>query len=237
MPEITFPEAQYIASDMEHLEKKIVLNEYGVKQKQIFCNLCGYFTVRPFRMRQHIQIKHSGSEGLQTLHCSLCVFSTNNKSSLSEHMNIQHAGADALYTCTKCDYRTPYKANLQRHMLTHAKQKIVKCPKCPFESRLSKMPRHMKKHDKQAYNKCPYCNYSAIRMSLLKDHINIHLGRNKYFCHICRFSTYFRQHFKKHYSQFHGGVMPRELAGSFNIESVNDLQTQSISQELIPTYM
>eukprot|EP00088_Acartia_fossae_P003657 TRINITY_DN11565_c0_g1_i1.p1 TRINITY_DN11565_c0_g1~~TRINITY_DN11565_c0_g1_i1.p1 ORF type:complete len:495 (-),score=140.93 TRINITY_DN11565_c0_g1_i1:1037-2521(-) len=92
---------------------------------------------------------------------------------LNEHMRRVHRNMvreEKSFSCPECDYKTLFKADLNKHQ-SHVHQRIRKiCNFCgKHVSNLSEHIRFVHKHDKR--QKCDSCNYSCVKPSDLRKHI------------------------------------------------------------------
>ena len=62
------------------------------------------------------------------------------------------------YCCCTCSYKSTFKTNITRHLMTHSGVK-------PF--------------------KCQFCEYSCVQKGNLDSHIRTHTGERPFLCQVC----------------------------------------------------
>ncbi|CAD5117039.1 DgyrCDS5866 [Dimorphilus gyrociliatus] len=85
-----------------------------------------------------------------------------------------------------CDYSSRYLKDVERHRLTHTREKPFKCNRCPRAfNRNDKLQQHIRFHDGNKPFKCKDCSYSTVDNATLKKHMLIHTGERPHVCQIC----------------------------------------------------
>lgn len=85
--------------------------------------------------------KHSGSELFQ---CVECAYTTTNYSRYKKHVQYHSM---PLIKCDQCEFRTPYKWNLDRHMRNHNEDGQFKCNRCSFSANIKQsLSFHVQNH-------------------------------------------------------------------------------------------
>ena len=116
------------------------------------------------------------------------------------------------HVCTGCNYSTPWKANIVRHIkVAHLKVKDVLCSLCPFASDSHRNLRcHMKAiHHKIKDNKCeePGCTFASSQIQGLRRHKEeVHGKLKKNFCDQCSFRSYQKRSLETHVNNVHMGI-------------------------------
>ena len=108
--------------------------------------------------------------------CDQCEYTCKSQKNLNKHELTSHL-KKKIYRCSKCNYATNIKAIYTKHMKYH-KLPIVKCPECDFRTPYRwNLDRHAKNHAEESEYKCLQCNFSApIKQSLTVHVTNHHLS-------------------------------------------------------------
>lgn len=109
--------------------------------------------------------------------CSMCNRMFMSMQGLRSHERSHSAVAlisrDDKYSCQYCQFSSPFRHNLDRHVQSHhGHQKPFRCKFCPFKSSyLSRLKSHLHKaHAGEHTYKCFSCPFSTTTISQLKDH-------------------------------------------------------------------
>lgn len=107
--------------------------------------------------------------------CSLCDFTTLYRNLLLEHELEDHCNAK-FYRCEKCSYVTHIKARFSKHVKYHS-MPMIKCVTCDFRTPYKwNLDRHMKNHGGAGPFKCAACDFTAdIKQSLTVHEMNHHV--------------------------------------------------------------
>lgn len=107
--------------------------------------------------------------------CSLCSFSSRNPNLVTRHERLVHL-KKKFYRCTKCDYITHMKARFTKHVKYHS-MPMIKCEMCDFRTPYKwNLDRHNKNHFSNGAFKCSQCNFTAdIKQSLTVHEMNHHV--------------------------------------------------------------
>ncbi|KAB7500836.1 RE1-silencing transcription factor [Armadillidium nasatum] len=120
--------------------------------------------------------KTSSSSGKPLYNCDQCSFSTFSTKVLAKH-EIKFHLKRKFFKCTRCSYATQVKARYTKHMKYH-QLPIIKCDWCDFRTPYRwNLDRHNKNHTEEiGEHKCHLCNFSAqIKQSLTVHIANHHL--------------------------------------------------------------
>lgn len=101
-------------------------NAEMLNQKFLKCTLCDYTTLYRTQMVEHEREQHNRTKFFR---CSKCSYVTHIKSRYSKHVKYHSM---PMIKCVMCDFRTPYKWNLDRHMKNHGGAGPFKCSACNF---------------------------------------------------------------------------------------------------------
>ncbi|XP_030747912.1 uncharacterized protein LOC115876316 [Sitophilus oryzae] len=107
--------------------------------------------------------------------CSLCSFTTRSKPAFNRHEREEHLKTK-FFRCSKCTYVTHIKARYTKHVKYHS-MPMIKCDMCDFRTPYKwNLDRHCKNHNGQGAFKCSACNFTAdIKQSLTVHETNHHL--------------------------------------------------------------
>ncbi|XP_055381830.1 putative uncharacterized protein DDB_G0282133 isoform X2 [Condylostylus longicornis] len=116
-----------------------------------------------------------GDYSKNRLKCSICEFTTLHRSQLIVHENDEHCNAK-FFRCEKCSYVTHIKARFSKHVKYHS-MPMIKCFMCDFRTPYKwNLDRHMKNHGGTGAFKCAACNFTAdIKQSLTVHEMNHHI--------------------------------------------------------------
>ncbi|XP_018019801.1 uncharacterized protein LOC108676258, partial [Hyalella azteca] len=112
----------------------------------------------------------------QNNHCDHCDFVGKSQKALSKHEESCHLKR-TFYRCSKCAYATQLKGRYTKHMKYH-QLPIIKCDFCDFRTPYRwNLDRHCRNHtDESGEHKCHLCNFTAqIKQSLTVHVANHHL--------------------------------------------------------------
>lgn len=109
------------------------------------------------------------------LKCSLCAFTTRNQIVLGKHEAEAHIKTK-FFRCTKCTYVTHMKARFTKHVKYHS-MPMIKCDLCDFRTPYKwNLDRHCKNHNGRGAFRCSACNFTAdIKQSLTVHEMNHHV--------------------------------------------------------------
>ena len=111
-----------------------------------------------------------------TYNCTYCDYSTPKRFLLSRHMK-RHSD-ERPFMCNICEKGFIHSSELQSHMNTHTGIKKYKCKHCVSSFMTSgEVVRHTRyKHTHQKPHKCIHCEYTSVEKSKLMRHLRIHTG-------------------------------------------------------------
>uniref|UniRef100_A0A8D8V6Q7 RE1-silencing transcription factor n=1 Tax=Cacopsylla melanoneura TaxID=428564 RepID=A0A8D8V6Q7_9HEMI len=107
--------------------------------------------------------------------CSMCMFVSHNANLVSRHERVVHL-KKKLFRCVKCNYVTHMKARFTKHVKYHS-MPMIKCELCDFRTPYKwNLDRHWKNHTGEGAFKCSLCNFTAdIKQSLTVHEMNHHV--------------------------------------------------------------
>lgn len=109
------------------------------------------------------------------LKCSLCSFTTRHQGQLTRHEKQEHIKTK-FFRCSKCSYVTHIKARFTKHVKYHS-MPMIKCDLCDFRTPYKwNLDRHYKNHNGHGSFRCSACNFTAdIKQSLTVHEMNHHV--------------------------------------------------------------
>lgn len=121
---------------------------------------------------ENIVAKMSGGDVQE---CSLCPFTSSNPSEVLKHERTAHL-KKKFYRCSKCNYVTHMKARYTKHVKYHS-MPMIKCDLCDFRTPYKwNLDRHYKNHTGDGAYRCALCNFTAdIKQSLTVHEMNHHV--------------------------------------------------------------
>lgn len=107
--------------------------------------------------------------------CSVCTFTSRNQVQLTRHEREEHIKTK-FFRCTKCTYVTHIKARFTKHVKYHS-MPMIKCDMCDFRTPYKwNLDRHCKNHNGNGAFRCSACNFTAdIKQSLTVHEMNHHV--------------------------------------------------------------
>ncbi|XP_066138898.1 zinc finger protein 142-like isoform X1 [Euwallacea fornicatus] len=107
--------------------------------------------------------------------CSLCDFTSRNRMQLNKHEREEHIKTK-FFRCSKCTYVTHIKARYTKHVKYHS-MPMIKCDMCDFRTPYKwNLDRHCKNHNGKGAFRCSACNFTAdIKQSLTVHEMNHHV--------------------------------------------------------------
>ena len=138
--------------------------------------------------------------------CNYCNYSTPKRYLLSRHMK-SHSD-DRPHKCSVCERGFKTLASLQNHVNTHPGTKPHRCKYCEASFTTSgELVRHVRyRHTHEKPHKCPDCDYMSVELSKLKRHMRCHTGERPYQCPHCTYASPDTFKLKRHL-RIHTGEM------------------------------
>uniref|UniRef100_T1HAD8 C2H2-type domain-containing protein n=1 Tax=Rhodnius prolixus TaxID=13249 RepID=T1HAD8_RHOPR len=114
-------------------------------------------------------------DGSQIFKCSVCGEICKTENQLARHERQIHLKRK-FYRCAKCNYVTHMKARYTKHVKYHS-MPMIKCDLCDFKTPYKwNLDRHNKNHTGDGAFKCSLCNFTAdIKQSLTVHEMNHHV--------------------------------------------------------------
>jgi hypothetical protein len=123
-------------------------------------------------MSENIGLKMGGGD---VQGCSLCPFTSSDPNEVLKHERTAHL-KKKFYRCSKCNYVTHMKARYTKHVKYHS-MPMIKCDLCDFRTPYKwNLDRHYKNHTGDGAYRCALCNFTAdIKQSLTVHEMNHHV--------------------------------------------------------------
>lgn len=104
------------------------VDEEELLDKELKCSVCNFTSRSPSLMRRHERVVHLKKRFLR---CNKCSYVTHVKARYTKHVKYHSM---PMIKCDLCDFRTPYKWNLDRHYKNHCGSGAFQCSKCNFRA-------------------------------------------------------------------------------------------------------
>ncbi len=147
---------------------------------------------------------------LQTqLMCNYCNYTSPKRYLLSRHMKTH--SEERPHKCHICERGFKTVGSLQNHINTHTGVRPHKCKECDASFTTSgELVRHVRyRHTFEKPHKCTECDYSSVELSKLKRHLRSHTGERPYNCPHCSYASPDTYKLKRHL-RIHTGEKPYE---------------------------
>ncbi|XP_018331961.1 transcriptional repressor CTCF [Agrilus planipennis] len=141
--------------------------------------------------------------------CNYCNYTSPKRYLLSRHMK-SHS-EERPHKCSVCERGFKTLASLQNHVNTHTGTKPHACKFCDAAFTTSgELVRHVRyRHTHEKPHKCHECDYASVELSKLKRHIRCHTGERPYQCPHCTYASPDTFKLKRHL-RIHTGEKPYE---------------------------
>ena len=139
--------------------------------------------------KSKLKYKPTQVVGASSFTCNYCNYSTPKRYLLSRHMK-SHS-EDRPHKCSVCERGFKTLASLNNHVNTHTGTKPHRCKYCEATFTTSgELVRHVRyKHTHEKPHKCPDCDYMSVELSKLKRHMRCHSGERPYQCPHCTYAS------------------------------------------------
>ncbi|XP_060075338.1 transcriptional repressor CTCF-like isoform X2 [Ylistrum balloti] len=143
------------------------------------------------------------------LMCHYCDYTSPKRYLLMRHMKTH--SEDRPHKCNICDRGFKTMASLQNHVNTHTGTRPHKCKECAAAFTTSgELVRHIRyKHTFEKPHKCTECDYASVELSKMKRHMRSHTGERPYHCSHCNYASPDTYKLKRH-MRIHTGEKPYE---------------------------
>ncbi|XP_015585925.1 transcriptional repressor CTCFL isoform X3 [Cephus cinctus] len=141
--------------------------------------------------------------------CNYCNYTSPKRYLLSRHMK-SHS-EERPHKCSVCERGFKTLASLQNHVNTHTGTKPHHCKFCDSAFTTSgELVRHTRyKHTRDKPHKCTLCDYASVEKNKLRNHMRIHTGERPYECPHCTYASPDTFKLKRHL-RIHTGEKPYE---------------------------
>lgn len=90
------------------------------------------------------------------------------------------------FKCPLCDYKSPRKGHVERHILIHSGEKPYSCSECSYRSHTKDaMALHARVHSGLKKFECDRCSYATNRKVYLERHLALHDENRLFPCSMC----------------------------------------------------
>lgn len=141
--------------------------------------------------------------------CNYCNYTSPKRYLLSRHMK-SHS-EERPHKCSVCERGFKTLASLQNHVNTHTGTKPHRCKFCDSSFTTSgELVRHVRyKHTHEKPHKCNLCDYASVELSKMRNHMRCHTGERPYQCPHCTYASPDTFKLKRHL-RIHTGEKPYE---------------------------
>ncbi|XP_055843847.1 transcriptional repressor CTCFL-like isoform X1 [Episyrphus balteatus] len=168
-------------------------------------------SVRRSDLRLSAKVVHlSTKNGKTATHlCPHCEYVSPKRYLLARHMKCH--SDERPFKCSVCERGFKTNASLQNHANTHTGNKPYRCKSCSSTFTTSgELVRHVRyKHTHEKPHKCCECDYASVELSKLKRHIRCHTGERPFQCPHCTYASPDTFKLKRH-MRTHTGEKPYE---------------------------
>lgn len=148
--------------------------------------------------------------GMQAqLMCNYCNYTSPKRYLLTRHMKTH--SEERPHKCNICDRGFKTVASLQNHINTHTGMRPHRCKECEACFTTSgELVRHVRyRHTFERPHHCTDCDYTSVELSKLKRHMRSHTGERPYQCPHCTYASPDTFKLKRHL-RIHTGEKPYE---------------------------
>ncbi|XP_054724967.1 zinc finger Y-chromosomal protein 2-like isoform X2 [Uloborus diversus] len=157
-----------------------------------------------------IRITQKKSQIVTQAHmCNYCNYTSPKRYLLSRHMK-SHS-EERPHKCGVCERGFKTLASLQNHVNTHTGTRPHCCRDCDSSFTTSgELVRHVRyRHTHEKPHRCTECDYASVELSKLKRHMRCHTGERPYQCPHCTYASPDMYKLKRHL-RIHTGEKPYE---------------------------
>lgn len=176
-------------------------------------------------MKSNFRTKDIWNAHVEGTVCPLCGKEFPNNTFLARHINFTHNPEKKFINCEQCDYKTPIKDSMMRHIVNqHSAVTLVPCPICEKEVRKSSFRDHMKRHDPNQSElvKCKICGKDVKAIQLRSHRWMVH-SKREYMCDSCSYRAPNNHNLRIHINKMHLGNkhLPRSQCEFCDVMTTN----------------
>lgn len=145
----------------------------------------------------------------QQLMCNYCNYTSPKRYLLTRHMKTH--SEERPHKCYICNRGFKTMPSMQNHINTHTGVRPHKCKECDASFTTSgELVRHVRyKHTFEKPHHCPKCDYASVELSKLRRHVRSHTGERPFQCPHCAYASPDTYKLKRHL-RIHTGEKPYE---------------------------
>jgi len=167
------------------------------ERKTYNCKHCEYTSNIRQVLLQHERDHKKITDNPILFNCDYCQFATPRKHDLKRHVK-RHTG-ERPHQCSVCDYKSIQPGHLRIHMRQHTGEKPYSCTVCPYKAvSSSSLIGHMRSHSGEKNYQCSLCDFKSVHSQDLKRHINTHIGVKQHKCTECDYECFQASNLKRH---------------------------------------
>lgn len=175
MQQVQQQHQQQKQNELQQQQQQLQIQQQLLQQQQQQSEQ--YPTPHPVALSEYYSDETPSPEFPNTklLKCTICEYSTLHREQLTAHERQDHVKTK-FFRCEKCSYVTHIKARFSKHVKYHS-MPMIKCIMCDFRTPYKwNLDRHMKNHGGTGLYKCSACNFTAdIKQSLTVHEMNHHV--------------------------------------------------------------
>ena len=139
--------------------------------------------------------------------CHMCGKQFSTPTNMRKHIHFTHNPEKKFIGCVKCDYKTPSKDSLRKHILhVHSISELVPCDICGVKVKQASLKHHKKwKHEEHKKARCELCSKELSNSKHLQQHMKMVHGERRHLCEQCSFMAVNNYNLRLHVNRVHLG--------------------------------